>query len=530
MIQAIRDKVQGIVAWLIVGVLILMFAMWGIGNYLTGSAPGQMPVAKVDGAAITQTEWQLAYQQAEHRLKMPEDMTAQQQQLLRESALDGLINRQLLYNNAKRAGVSVTKQQVDKLLISDPNLQVDGQFSMAHLQVILQNIGMNIEQFQAYLATDMMINQQQQGILLSQFVLPQEIAHYAALLDQQRDFGYMMVASQKYVKPEQITAAQIKTYYQQHQQDYMLPASMQLNYLLLNYADVEKTIHITDQQAENYYQQNKADFKDHEKLRAFAAVKSEIVTQLKREQAQQQYTQLGNEMANITFENPSSLDQAAKQLELTIHSTSTFTKTTGHAGIVDNADVLQAAFGYNVLQQRNNSDVINLSSKKALVIRVKNYQPAHPKPLDDVSEQIRLQLAHIQANQAAHQQAQKLLVAIQQDNPTTVAEHHEMTWHTENKVRRDDQSLDSQLLQHVFNTPMPGKKPVNIIAPLNDGDYAVVQISQAQLDTAQTAAEKQHNTAELTLYSLARARDVLDSLQFLHGKADIHKLSLPSSV
>lgn len=526
MIQAIRDKAQGIVIWVIVGVLILMFALWGIGNYLTAPAPAQRPVAEVNGKAITHGELQFAYQQAQRNVSANTTLTLKQQQALKALNLQNLINRELLYQNATKADLGIAKQQVDSLIAQFPSLQVNGQFSQQRLQLVLQNLGMDAVQFQQYLATNVVITQQQQGIVDSQFILPTEVDHYLALINQSRNFGYLVVDSSRYAKTSQVSQAAIQAYYNQHKQDYVTPAKVQLSYLELNYADVLQSIHINDQQALNYYQQNQPSFIHDGKPKPFASVKAEIIQQLQKSQAERQYAQLGNQMANITFENPASLQQAAQQLKLTVHTTGMFTSTTGHTGILADKAVLQAVFSDNVLKQRNNSNVINISPTQAVVVRVKQYTPATPKPLADVANQIRTTLAQTDATQAAAHEAQKLLVQIKQGaNPAAVAKQYGFDWHTHTDVHRDDSVLDKNLLRAVFNTGMPGKQPVDIVTPLSNGDYAVVQITRANLTAGQNQSDPKAKLVKLALTELYRQRDYQNLVQSLRDQAKINIVS-----
>ena len=61
MLQFIRERAQGVIAWVIVILIIIPFALWGINQYFRGGA--EQPVAKVNGIGIPQRDFQRAYQQ-----------------------------------------------------------------------------------------------------------------------------------------------------------------------------------------------------------------------------------------------------------------------------------------------------------------------------------------------------------------------------------------------------------------------------------------------------------------------------------
>ena len=60
MLEKIREGSQGPVAKIILGAVILSFALAGIGSYLGQTT--EQPVAEVNGVKISQTEFNRAYQ------------------------------------------------------------------------------------------------------------------------------------------------------------------------------------------------------------------------------------------------------------------------------------------------------------------------------------------------------------------------------------------------------------------------------------------------------------------------------------
>ena len=91
---------------------------------------------------------------------------------------------------------------------------------------------------------------------------------------------------------------------------------------------------------------------------------SQVMPQVKKAYVNQQLVStMANQkeaLANLTFENPDSLQPAAKQLHLSIKTTPLVTRRGTKTGITANANIMVTAFSDNVLQQRNNSDVITL--------------------------------------------------------------------------------------------------------------------------------------------------------------------------
>lgn len=554
MIQAIRDKAQGIVAWIIVGALIVIFAMWGIGNYLTSPPLKQRIVAKVNDAKITmgelsqskfsmkqiiQTTPLKTLQQSElfHIVSAPNllslkqalDVNAalslKQEQTLIDLSLNRLIDQRLLYQNAQDADLGVSRKEVSQAITSLPVLQnpQTHQFSQERFSILLQRLGMSSQSFQVYQTRNMLIAQQANGIGLSGFTLPQEQQQYLSLLNQTRDFGYMIVASQPDTQAAKITPQQISAYYQSHQSDYVAPASMRLAYVVLNYQDVVNRVKISNERATQYYQDNPQSFMKNGKALPYAQVKAQVIKQLQNTAAQREYSHLGNRMANLAFEHPTSLKQVAKDLQLPIQTSAIFTAQTGHIGILKNKAVIQAALSHSVLKQHNNSNVINISPTEAMVLRVTDYQAAKPKPLSAVHTQIQQTLARQAGAAAALKTATTLCNALAHSDASTVAKQHDLRWHTLNAATRDTTSVNASIATAAFNTPKPlPQHPINTMVTLKNGDVAIVQVTQVTPGKASTMSAKAKNGALEALQQAQLKQTSHALIQFLRAKASIH--------
>jgi peptidyl-prolyl cis-trans isomerase D len=67
MLQSIRDNAQGTFVWIIVGLIVISFALFGLGSYLSGAS--KIVAASVNGVDISGTELTRAYQNYQERLR-----------------------------------------------------------------------------------------------------------------------------------------------------------------------------------------------------------------------------------------------------------------------------------------------------------------------------------------------------------------------------------------------------------------------------------------------------------------------------
>jgi peptidyl-prolyl cis-trans isomerase D len=259
MLQSMRERMQGIIAGVVVFLICITFAFWGIQYYL--QARGDVNViAKVNGTKITRTQFQAGYERARQALMqhMGKDFSFDQkiQTQLKTRVLQQLINARVIIKEVLKLGFQVSLQQVDALLSQMPLFQIDGHFSAERFQQILSNMLYSEEEFIADLEQKMIIGQLQSGIIESAFVLPNEIDNFVKLIKQTRDIGYVIIPKLHFVNKIKISEQEIKEYYQQHQDQFAIPQRVSIEYLELSAEKLRDRVQITPVEMQQYYRDN----------------------------------------------------------------------------------------------------------------------------------------------------------------------------------------------------------------------------------------------------------------------------------
>ena len=128
MLQLMREKAKGWVAFVIVGIIAFMMAVTGLETLAPN--PNNPNVASVNGVDISNAQLVNAIDQHRRSLiqQMGEQMDASllDDQLLQKTVLDALINRQLLTQSAENYNLEIDKFQIDKLIVTMPQFQQNG--------------------------------------------------------------------------------------------------------------------------------------------------------------------------------------------------------------------------------------------------------------------------------------------------------------------------------------------------------------------------------------------------------------------
>lgn len=484
MLQNIHDKVKGWFANLVMGILAVAFALWGIEFYL-GRNSNTNEIARVNGTSITDNQLNNAYERLKQNLQLQNksviSLTLDQQAALKKQVLQQLIQNQALADAANQMGVHATQPQIDNLILQLPAFQVNGSFSQDRFQQVLAELGYTQEQFVADMSRTLLVNQVQMGLQNSSFVMPNEVKQLAQMMEQQRDLRYTIISAAQFLPNIKVPDSAIQSYYQQHQEDFRTPEKVQIAYIELNADDLKKQVAVSDQDLQQYYQSNLANFVKAGKQLPFDAVKNEISAQLINQKTQQLFSEQSQKLSDLTYTNAGSLDIAAKSLGLPVQSTDYFTRTGEKTGLLSNPQVLSTAFNEDVLKNSNNSNVIPIGDKAVIVLRAKNYQPSAILPLANVKNNIVQQLQQQMARDQAKQKGEAILQAARSgQNLTALSQQNHLNWQANQNVNRQSAGLDMQILRAAFSLPKdtPQNQPNIAGTSLANGDFAIIDVTQ----------------------------------------------------
>lgn len=244
MLQYIRNNVQGVMAKIIVAIIVVPFAIFGVESLIHSG--GEVPAATVNGEKIGQAELQRAVRQQQQRLlaAMGEnvDPSLLDESRLQQPALEGLITQQLLTQQAEKLGLGISDAGVDQVLTSLPQFQQDGKFSSERYLAVLRESGFATADFKQRARADLVVDQLYTGLALSEFVTPTELQRVVALSRQQRSFDYVVVPVSKSLDTIAVSDQDVEAYYNAHTDAFLRPERVKLEYVELRTADFIKPV------------------------------------------------------------------------------------------------------------------------------------------------------------------------------------------------------------------------------------------------------------------------------------------------
>ena len=163
MLQAIRERAQGWIAWAIVILISIPFALWGIQEYIgIGAEP---VVASVNDKEITERELNRQFQQFRQELRerlgaayRPELFN---EDSLQRQVLEDIIRSELILQASMEIGLRAGDEQVRAAILMEPAFQKGGRFDKATYERMIGYQGMSPAQFEQQVRGSMMKNQRQ---------------------------------------------------------------------------------------------------------------------------------------------------------------------------------------------------------------------------------------------------------------------------------------------------------------------------------------------------------------------------------
>ncbi|PCK32636.1 peptidylprolyl isomerase [Pseudoalteromonas piscicida] len=630
MLEKIREGSQGPAAKIVLGLVILSFALAGIGGYLGQTT--EQPVAEVNGVKISQTKFSRAYSNERARLEQQfgeyfAQIAADPNYMaqIRQGVVDQLVQQELQSQLAKELGLRVSDEQVKKAIVEMPYFQIGGEFSNDRYLQVIRQMNFQPDSFREYLRDEMTRAQLISAVAGTDFVLKNELQHSIALQQQTRAIDYA-VLSKELVKDEvSVSDEEVQNYYDLNQNQFQAPELVAVNYIELKAQDLAPAEPVTEEALKTYYEEQKNQYLEPERRRVshilvdssedpeaakqkadeilaelnggadFAVVAeeksddivsaelggdldwierdmmdpafedaafslaavgdvSEVVesefgfhiiklTDIQRQQAQSfddvkeelraelekaakidAFYQKQTRVAELAFEMADSLQDAAEVAGVEVKSTELVSRNALPEPL-NAPNVTSTIFTPELLEDRVNSEVLEVAPEHIVVVRVADHKPAATKPLEEVSAQIKTQLSDEKASALIAEKAQSLFEQLQ--NGSTLAEiakAQNVEVKSVAELKRRSYDVPPAISTEAFKLPQPGvAETQSALVELDNGDSAFVVLKSVTTPEVDGKVDPQQKQSITSSYA---NKNYLELLAALEAKAEVKRPQL----
>lgn len=262
MLQTFRDNTQSLVVKVIIGLIIITFALFGVESLVGLASQPDAPVS-INGSDISENQLQNAVERQRRQMLTQMGQNADPSLLdegvIRQAVINDMVQRELMRQSTVDNNMAIAEQLLDQTIVSTPEFQTDGKFDRNRFEMVLRNVGMTPLTFRDYLRNEMLGGQDRTGFVASSFVLPNEINQLTSLDRQTRDI-YLAELPLGDPASVDVTEKEISDTYNLHQAEYQTDEMLSVNYVELNKLDLAKTIEVDEAAVNTKYENLVADF------------------------------------------------------------------------------------------------------------------------------------------------------------------------------------------------------------------------------------------------------------------------------
>jgi len=474
---------RGVGSWFVKGMLFLIalvFALWGVGGF---QGRKRQVVAWVDETPITTLEYRFTLQRMLQRYEQlyPQGVPTQLKRFIRRQALESLIQRRLLEQEARAVGLWVSRRELAQDIASDPLFQRRGSFDRQFYLWTVSRLGMRPQEFERQRAEDLLVGKVLELINDAPLPTSKELRFYQKLVGRQVSLKFVRLRPEDFLKQVTCTDKELRDYYRQHRQEFRRELALRVRYLRLDPQRYRSQVQVQSQEVEERYELDLDRFRVPERRR----LRRILVKEQKKAKEIMTKLRSGADFAQLAR-------QQSRGLEA---------KRGGDLGFVSEQE-LQAP-----LRQAFRASVGELigpieTPQGFAILRVEEVKPARVRSLKEVRSQLVEEIRQEKATRRARSEAKRAYLALRRGQSLQAwAKEHRVPLRTEGPCTREEAR---GAFRAAFDR-LGALRPGGALRPLSwGGSFWVFQLVERQEPRQLTFQEAKEEVARRVRLERAR--------------------------
>ncbi|MDC0920141.1 SurA N-terminal domain-containing protein [Candidatus Thioglobus sp.] len=459
MLSSIKNKTKGWVAYLIVGLITVPFALFGVNEYFTGAS--NIVVASIDDDEISKEEFLAEFNPQKRRLqqKLAEKYDTDFDTVLKQSIVNQMIDKRLLNQLAEDMSHATSGSELNAIIQTNDLFQEQGRFSLEKYKNLLRLNGYTAAEYESVRSKELTQNQIKYNLLDSAFMLPSQLERLQNLNDQQREFAYIKLNADDYTAKVNVNEKSIEDYFNNQKESFFAPEQAKIEFVELSLAQVAKTIKVTEDELFNFYEDEQARFTTEEERQAQHIL-------LATEETANKVLDLLNQGGDFS--------KLAAQ-----YSQDTGSKDTGGDLGLFGRGVMVGAFEESAfsMQEGDLSGLVK-SEFGYHIIKLNKIKAGIVKSFDSVKSELTQLYTESQAQKDLYNLREQLANLSYEANLEEVSSQMSLKINTSDFFDREDTKLDAKIVAAAFSDVVLNKGENSEVLELDENRFVVVHLKQ----------------------------------------------------
>ncbi len=271
MLRILREHAS---SWMLKGILLLVavtFISWGGYSFFREKKVSY--AARVNGVAIGEREYYDALQNTVRQYREALGPSFSEKMIeelgLKDKILDGLIDKILILQEARRLGLAVSDEELREAIESVPAFQANGQFDRRNYERALRLNRMTPEEFEQNQRENLLISKAISLVKTNGGKVSEEEVLDTYLFENERiSLTFLKIGPDSFKNQVNANEIETKEYYQKHLEDFRIPTFAQVQYLLFRPSDFLSKIQVSPDEIKRHYDLRKDTFKIPKQVKA----------------------------------------------------------------------------------------------------------------------------------------------------------------------------------------------------------------------------------------------------------------------
>ncbi|MFC4701870.1 SurA N-terminal domain-containing protein [Glaciecola siphonariae] len=229
-----------------------------------------------------------------------------------------------------------------------------------------------------------------------------------------------------------------------------------------------------------------------------------------------------NEMQRLAFEVPDTLDELASAVGRPVFETTLFSAAR-YPSAVNFPQVENVAFSPELIDERVNSELLQVADDKVMVVRVIEHEPERTLSLDEVRASIESNLRADKAQTAALEWAQSLQAKMYAgEDIQSMLDEKSLQWETQNQMSRTSNALASELIDAAFSLSTDENNNSSVIT-MNNGNVGVIKLEK--VNPVEQLSAEEVESAQQQFAGQEAQRTYQNFVEALRANADIQLIN-----